>query len=138
MTVGTELSEILAMRLEAEYQAAERIRQHIGAAHMASYPPDSDQHASFRRMIGTWELIAARVEDNAPLRIPFYQNNPVNYMWLKLLPGIKIVRKDFHVRARNHYAGKFEKLNRAYMAWLKKQPGWYRSAAHGGIHAQFG
>jgi hypothetical protein len=138
MTIATELSEILALRLSPAYQAAERIRQEIGAEQMATYPPASAQYAGLRLMVGTWETIAMRVRANDDLKVPFYQNNPVNFMWMRLLPGISIVRGSFKIRSRALYAANFEKLNRGYMTWLKKQAPIYRSAALDGISAQFG
>lgn len=139
MTVATELSEILAMRTSSAYQAAERIRQSIGAERMATYPPASNEYAGLRLMVGTWETIAVKVRGDDALKIPFYQNNPVNYMWVQLLPGIKAVRKEFKRKSAGaQYAANFAKLNRAYMSWLKHQPAAYQTAALEGINAQFG
>lgn len=89
-------------------------------------------------MVGTWETIAIRVRANDALKVPFYQTNPVGFMWDKLLPGIKIVRGEFTGRAGATYAREFELLNRAYRKWLKSLPASYRSAAMQGINAQFG
>lgn len=138
MSITDDLNAILELRLSSNYQAAELLRQQIGAMQMATYPPSSAQHAGIRLMIGTWETIAIRVLPNNPLKVPFYQNNPVNYMWVRLLPGIKVIRGGFKIRSRNLYASNFEKLNRAYMTWLNAQPPIYRTAALEGINAQFG
>jgi hypothetical protein len=138
MTISEELSEILQLRLKPEYQAAEAIRRVMGAAAMAASTPTSPQYAAVRLMIGTWETIAIRVRGNDPLKVPFYQNNPVGYMWSQLSPGIKVIRGEFKARSRHYYAMQFDRLNRAYMKWLKSQPPAYRTAALEGINAQFG
>ena len=139
MTVATELSEIQALRLSPAYQAAELIRQQIGAAAMAAYPPASVQYGGLRLMIGTWETIAIKVRGNDALKEPFYQNNPVGYMWNKLSPGIKAIRKVSKIKAvKALYGNQFSLLNTAYGRWLKDQPADYRSAALSGISAQFG
>jgi hypothetical protein len=137
-TVSEELAAILQMRLGPEYQAAEAIRQSLGAAAMAMSSPSTPPYAGIRLMVGTWDAIALRVQGNDPLKVPFYQNNPVGFMWLQLQPGIKVIRGEFKGRAQRFYAMQFEHLNRAYMRWLKKQPAAYRTAALQGINAQFG
>jgi hypothetical protein len=137
-TVSEELAAIQQMRLSPDYQAAEAIRQSIGAQAMALSPPTTQPYAGLRLMIGTWDTIAHRVQGNDALKIPFYQNNPVGYMWLQLLPGIKVIRGEFSRAAQHYYAKPFEQLDRAYMRWLKKQPAAYRTAALQGINAQFG
>ena len=89
-------------------------------------------------MVGTWETIAIRVRSNDELKVPFYQTNPVGFMWDKLSPGIKVVRGEFKIRAASLYAHEFELLNRAYRKWLNALPLSYRTAALQGINAQFG
>lgn len=126
------------MRLSPAYQAAELIRQRIGAAEMASSPESSAEYGALRLMVGTWENIAVRVRGNDPLKMPFYQTNPVGYMWNKLSPGIGIVRTGFKKRSGALYAHQFYLLNRAYTTWLNTQPPMYRTAALEGINAQFG
>lgn len=138
MSVSDELNAILQLRLSPTYQAAELIRQQIGALEMAMYPQASVQYAGIRLMIGTWETIAIRVLANNSLKVPFYQNNPVNYMWVRLFPGIKFIRGGFRIRSRSFYASNFQKLNTVYMTWLNAQPPMYRTAALEGINAQFG
>jgi hypothetical protein len=138
MTISSELSEILALRLSQAYQDAEAIRQQLGAEKMATYPATSAQYGALRLLIGTWENIAIRVRGNDPLKVPFYETNPVGYMWNKLSPGIAGVRSEFPRRSGNLYAHQFYLLNRAYTTWLKSQPVIYRTAALQGINAQFG
>lgn len=138
MSISTELSEIMQLRLSPAYQAAEAMRQAIGAAEMASSPHSTQPYGAFRLMVGTWESIAIRVRANDALKVPFYQTNPVGFMWDKLSPGIKIVRGEFKGRAASSYAREFELLNRAYRKWLKSLPASYQSAAMQGINAQFG
>jgi hypothetical protein len=138
MTIASELSEILQLRLSPAYQAAEAIRQSIGAAAMASSPPSTPQYGALRLMVGTWETIAIRVRANDALKVPFYQTNPVGFMWHKLLPGIIVVRDEFTARAAFVYAREFQLLNRAYRKWLKSLPASYQTAALQGINAQFG
>lgn len=137
-TVSEELAAILQMRLSSDYRAAETIRQALGAKAMAESPPSTPPYAGIRLMVGTWNTIALRVHGNDPLKIPFYQNNPVGYMWQKLLPGIKVIRVGFARSAQPYYAKPFENLNRGYMKWLNGQPASYRTAALQGINAQFG
>ena len=138
MTISSELSEILQLRLSPSYQAAEAIRQSIGAEAMASSPTSTAPYGALRLMVGTWETIAIRVRSNDALKVPFYQTNPVGFMWDKLLPGMKVVRAEFNVRAASLYAHEFELLNRAYRKWLKGLPASYRTAALQGVNAQFG
>ena len=137
-TVSEELAAILQMRLGPDYQAAESIRQSLGAEAMALSPPSTPPYAGIRLMVGTWDAISLRVQANDALKVPFYQNNPVGFMWLQLLPGIKVIRGEFKRQAQHYYAKQFENLDRAYMRWLKKQPAAYRTAALQGINAQFG
>jgi hypothetical protein len=138
MTIASELNEILQMRLSPAYQAAEAVRQAIGAAQMASSPPSTAPYGALRLMVGTWDTIAIRVRGNSALKVPFFQTNPVGFMWDKLLPGIKVVRGEFKGRAKANYAREFESLNRSYRKWLKSLPASYQSAAMQGINAQFG
>lgn len=138
MTISSELFEIHQLRLSPSYQAAEAIWQSIGAKAMASSPTSTPQYGALRLMVGTWETIAIRVRSNDALKVPFYQTNPVGFMWDKLLPGIKGVRGEFKSSAAPSYAHEFELLNRAYGNWLKGLPAAYRTAALGGIHALFG
>ena len=139
MSVNSELFDILLLRTSPQYHAAEVMRRQQGADTMASSPQNSDAYAALRLLVGTWETIAKRVKGNDELRIPFYETNPVGHMWKALEPGITIIRnRDFKGRAAKHYAEEFQRLNRTYGTWLKKQPPSYRSAAMDGINAQFG
>jgi hypothetical protein len=78
------------------------------------------------------------------LKVPFYETNPVGHMWNALEPAIKIIQKGSGtgtgtVRGlKGGYAKDFKALNKKYVAWLKKQPATYRTAALQGISAQFG
>jgi hypothetical protein len=139
MSVNSELFDILLLRTSPQYHAAEVMRRQLGADTMAASPQNSDAYAAVRLLIGTWEVIAKRVKGNGELRIAFYDTNPVGHMWNALEPGISIIRtRDFKGKASKHYAEEFQRLNRHYGTWLKKQPQSYRSAAMDGIAAQFG
>jgi hypothetical protein len=139
MTISSELTELLSLRLKKSYQAAEQTRRRLGAAAMAKYPPASSEFGDLRLMVNVWETIANRVHENKSLRVPFFQTSPVGYMWSKLSPGIKILQKGhFKGRGGKFYAKQFQTLNTSYSRWLGQQAPQYRTAAKAGIGAQFG
>lgn len=138
MSVSSELFEILLLRSNPQYYAAEVRRRQIGSAAMASAGTSTLEYAGVRLLIGTWETIALRVKGNAALKVPFYETNPVGHMWQALLPGIKVIRGEFKGRVGLLFASEFQGLNRSYMTWLGSKPADYRTAAMQGINAQFG
>ena len=146
--INSMLASIQLLRTSPAYHAAEVMRRERGEVSMANSPEGSEAYAAIRLLIGTWEGIAVRVRTNAPLKIPFYKENPVGHMWSALEPAIGIIRKakiTTKVKGKtktlsfgSRYAGQFKLLNDEYMGWLALQPADYRSAALGGIHAHFG
>jgi hypothetical protein len=138
MSVSSDLFDILLLRSNPQYYAAEVRRRQIGADAMASAGSSTLEYAGVRLLIGTWETIALRVKGNAALKVPFYETNPVGHMWEALWPGIKVIRGGFKGRVGLLYAHEFQALNRAYVRWLADKPVAYRTAAMQGINAQFG
>jgi hypothetical protein len=129
------LANILTLRRDSGYQAAELLRQQQGAEWMAEQPQDTQAYGAVRLLIGTWESIAMQVLAGCPPADgPFFDANPVGYMWDGLKDGIKVIRDDLG----QQYASNFESLNKKYRNWLKKQTATYQTGALDGINAQFG
>ncbi len=129
--------EVVALRSSVAYQAAESVRQKKygnKAQKKINLKYGTSEYAALRLLIGTWDSIGHQVLSlpNAE-RVPFYQTNPVKYMWKLLEAAILEIRK--HVG--NHYARNFENLTKAYDAWLQTQPPDYQTAADNGLTAQF-
>lgn len=138
-SINSELFDILFLRSSPEYHAAEVMRRQMTAAVMASSPSTTEAYAAIRLLIGTWETIALRVRANDPLKVPFYDTNPVGHMWDALKPAIVIIRGGFGSKAIGRfYAYEFRLLNAAYRRWLRGKPASYQTAALQGINAQFG
>ncbi|HXZ91921.1 MAG TPA: hypothetical protein VEG36_03490 [Burkholderiales bacterium] len=127
------LAQILAMRQAAEYQAAERVRQQVGAQTMALYPDSSIQNGQVRLMVNTWNTIAGMTTVPGFPWDQFCSSNPVGFMWDGLYPAIREIRKTTRL-----YARQFQKLNTSYEKWLKTQPKDYQSQVKQGINASFG
>jgi len=131
--------EVIALRSGPAYQAAEALRRKkFGGAKGAkqiSAKPGSAEYAALRLLIGTWDAIAHQIlalPDRE--RVPFYETNPIGYMWKLLEPAIIQIRKE----VGKQYAKRFEDLYKAYAAWLAQQPADYQTAADNGLSAQFG
>jgi hypothetical protein len=131
--------QVVALRSGDKYQAAEALRQKkfngSKAAKKISLKQGTPEYAALRLLIGTWDAIGHQVLALQPNeRIPFYETNPVGYMWKLLEPAVIEIRK--HVG--NHYARNFQNLAKAYNDWLAQQPQDYQTAASNGLTAQFG
>lgn len=132
--------EVVMLRSGLAYRQAEILRRKkyagsAGVKKWAALKEDSVEYGSLRLLIGTWDSMGSQILALPPAdRVPFYQTNPVGYMWELLKPAVMEIRK----KIGHDYAKNFEKLAEAYKAWLQSQPPEYQTAAQNGLSAQFG
>src|SRR6476646_7644139 len=81
------------MRTAAYYLEAEMLRRQKGAAALANSPPDSEDQASIRCLIGTWEMIAAITLPLAEEdRKRVFEVFPILHMYTELKGAIEVYR----------------------------------------------
>ena len=96
---------------------------------------ESDEYATIRLLIGTWEQIAIFVQRfDEKQRHKLFRCQPVSLMWEFLKTAVEEIRKSLG----NKYAENFEGLHNQYQAWIKSPDGIdYRTAAQQAICARF-
>lgn len=125
------------LRLNAEYQRAERLRQQIGAEAMATSDPKSEGHAAIRLLIGTWVRIAIFSESFSKKQLyKFFRCTPVWLVWLSLKPAIVAIHASGVVGQR--YGKELETLALVYYEWSQSKEGAeFRSEVDQAVCANF-
>jgi hypothetical protein len=129
--------KITELRMAPRYQAAEALRRRSSAATMAQADGKSDEHASVRLLIGTWDRIAMFVQDfNHHQRHRLFACNPVLLMWHSLQPAVQIIRTGGTVGP--NFATEFETLSKQYYEWTQSPAGQeFRTEAQQAVCALF-
>lgn len=149
MDESAALVAIQNLRTLPAYQQAERLRRKTkgGAAEMANANDDSEEYASVKLLVNTWETIATILE-GVENKDRIYEITPVCHMHNHLkdaIAGISLRHAklksvgEFDV-PNNGYGAKFTKLANDYDSWLleKHKTTQYVSGACDGMYACFG
>jgi len=135
MDTNELLLGIERMRSNTDYYAAESLRRSVGGIENLIDAKSTEGMAAAQLLIVTWETIAVLLR-GVRGKDKIYEVTPICHMYEALQPAIKHFRNE-----APEFAVEFEKLNKDYVAWLKKKKkkGDYVSAACGGLlHARFG
>ncbi len=118
-----------------EYRQAMLLSRRRQPENLARATKDSEEYASLRFLIGTWNTIAfVCASFNAKQRNQFFRNNPISLVWRHLEPAITIIRND----TDETFAKEFADLHEQYQKWSGSKAGErYTTAQLQAINALF-
>jgi hypothetical protein len=112
--------QITQLTSSTEYRKALLLARRKGPKTLAEANENSEEYASIRLLIGTWEDIAPVCAGfSAKQRTQFFRRNPVSLVWQYLEPATKIIRDATDER----FASDFEALNNQYQKWSRSKDG---------------
>lgn len=127
--------QVTQLTTGTEYRKAMLLSRRRGSDSLARADRNSEEYASIRLLIGTWEAIAAIcAKFNARQRTAFFRSNPVALVWQYLEPATTIIRG----HTDSNFAENFEALNNQYQQWSRgKEGARYTTAQQQALNARF-
>jgi len=112
--------QVTQLTTSTEYRKAMLLSRRQHPDNLARADKDSEEYASIRLLIGTWNAIALVCERfNAKQRSQFFRSNPVSLVWQHLEPATTIIRGNTDAG----FASDFEELHNQYEKWTSSKDG---------------